>query len=86
MLVFDAKSAAVEKEPPAAIEDALRHTLSLLATAGFECIVRVNRPGSVFIFVKASDAVLSVASYQSQYVNYLYSLDNYRRLAAYFAL
>ncbi|KAK7204012.1 calcium-activated chloride channel-domain-containing protein [Myxozyma melibiosi] len=68
ILVFDSAGADLsdEQKTQAAAEAALKDLLFLLANAGFDFTIRVNRPGSVFIFVKASDAVVATASYQSE--------------------
>ncbi|KAK9458777.1 calcium-activated chloride channel-domain-containing protein [Lipomyces oligophaga] len=76
VLVFDANSPAVLKKKPGqgSAAEALKLILTQLANAGFEFAVRPNRIGSVFIFVKASDVVVSITSYHSQVKDWLMSI------------
>ncbi|KAK9314233.1 calcium-activated chloride channel-domain-containing protein [Lipomyces starkeyi] len=76
VLLFDTESGSVPKEKKTAevIEDSFKLLLTELVNAGFCFKVRVNKPGSVFIFVKASDAVVSFASYRSQIKDWLFGI------------
>ncbi|KAJ8104246.1 calcium-activated chloride channel-domain-containing protein [Lipomyces tetrasporus] len=76
VIAFDTLSSNVpnEKKTTEAIEDAFRFLLAELVNAGFCFKVRVNKPGSVLIFVKASDAIVSIASYRSQIKDWLFGI------------
>ncbi|KAK9366695.1 calcium-activated chloride channel-domain-containing protein [Lipomyces kononenkoae] len=76
VIVFDTESGSVpkDKKTPVMVEDSFRVLLSVLVNAGFSFKVRVHKPGSVFIFVKASDAVVSFASYRSQIKDWLFGI------------
>ncbi|KAK9456631.1 calcium-activated chloride channel-domain-containing protein [Dipodascopsis uninucleata] len=76
VILFNADSSKIplDKRSPEDAEDALKSLLAELTNNGFTFQVRYNKYKSVFIFIKASDTVLSIACYQSQIREWLHGV------------
>ncbi|KAK9450295.1 calcium-activated chloride channel-domain-containing protein [Limtongia smithiae] len=76
VIVFNTQSAKIpkDKRTAEAADDALKFVLMELANAGFEFTTRIDRPGSLLIFVKATDAVVAITSYRSKVREWLFGV------------